>query len=99
MQCYRHALETAKEKRRRRADPIRALYRTDDILAVNDLPAGPKWEYEVKFGRLPRRRIQDARRVQLLLRNGKDFGRPFRANFTAPSAHNLSAVNVASPSV
>jgi len=47
-------------------------------LAVADLPAGPQWEYELKFDGYRAIGFKTRGLVQLMSRNGKDFSQRFR---------------------
>jgi bifunctional non-homologous end joining protein LigD len=47
-------------------------------LAVADLPAGPEWEYELKFDGYRAIGFKTRGLVHLMSRNGKDFSQRFR---------------------
>jgi bifunctional non-homologous end joining protein LigD len=47
-------------------------------LAVAEVPAGPEWEYEVKFDGYRAIGFKTRGRVHLMSRNGKDFSQRFR---------------------
>src|SRR5216683_7944785 len=46
-------------------------------LAVADVPAGPEWEYELKFDGYRAIAFKTRNRVHLMSRNGKDFSQRF----------------------
>ena len=48
-------------------------------LAVANVPAGPEWEYELKFDGYRAIAFKTGNRVHLLSRNGKDFSQRFPA--------------------
>lgn len=54
-----------------------------ECLAVNNLPEGPGWVYELKLDGYRGQAFRDQRGVQLLSRRGKDFSRKFARVFNA----------------
>ncbi|HTT77687.1 MAG TPA: hypothetical protein VMF50_17115 [Candidatus Binataceae bacterium] len=52
-------------------------------LAVAALPAGPAWEYELKFDGYRAIAFKTRNRVHLMSRNGKDFAQPYPALISA----------------